>query len=102
MGILYEEGSVEVTMGINESLESRDAPEAQTEDYANTLSGKLKGKTTSQVWSNSELLPFTKDKKKRCKCKNYGAVYMCDSSYGTGNRRRDNVICSRHDTHDVG
>lgn len=52
MDVLYREDSVEVIMGLNESLESSHAPEAQTEEPVNTLTGKQKRKSTSQVWSS--------------------------------------------------
>lgn len=65
---LYEEDNVEALMGLNESLESRDAPEVPTaSDSAGGLSqgGNRKRKTTSQVWSHFELLLLAEDGKKK-------------------------------------
>lgn len=103
-GHMYKADSSEVTFGLNESLENRDAPEAQIEvpSSASTPSGKRKRKTTSQVWSNFELLPLAEDGKKRCKRVKCCVVYLCDSSYGTHSLRRHVLNCSRRDTRNVG
>lgn len=69
-------------------LESRNALEAPTASEPTGgpfQSGKRNRKTTSQKWSHFELLSLAKDGKKRYKC---GAIYMCESLYGTGNLRR--------------
>lgn len=62
-------------MGLDESLESRDAAEAYTAGEP-TPNGKRKRKTTSQVWSHFELLTLAEDGKNRCKCVKWSRLLM--------------------------
>lgn len=64
MDILYNEDSVEVTSGLEESLESVNAGQDWTEDPPNTHCGKRKRKTTSHVWSRFDLLPLAEVQKR--------------------------------------
>lgn len=72
---------------VDECLESDDASKDGTKEPNDKQFRKLRRIIASQIWSMFELFPLTVDKKKRCKCKKWGAVYMCNSSYGTGNLR---------------
>lgn len=61
MKLLSKEDSVEALIGLDKSLESRDAPEAHTASEPAgglTQSCKCKRKNTSQVWFHFELLPL--------------------------------------------
>lgn len=87
-------------MGLDESLKSRDAPEAQAADEQ-TPSGRRKRKMTSQVWSLFRTPPTGRRCKKQCKYVKSGAIYMCDNSCGIGTLRRHILNCSRRDTCDV-
>ncbi|PKU66810.1 Putative AC transposase [Dendrobium catenatum] len=56
---------------------------------------RKKRKLTSTVWGHFEMLPLADDGKKRCKCKNCGAKYLCDSKNGTGNLKRHLQNCKK-------
>lgn len=67
-------------MGLDESLESRDALKAHTTSEptgGSTQSGNRKRKTTSQVWSHFELLPLAEDGRKKNASIRSAVPYTC-------------------------
>ncbi|KAH7532868.1 hypothetical protein FEM48_Zijuj04G0068200 [Ziziphus jujuba var. spinosa] len=79
------------------------------EDVASPMEGvtsghkvKRKRKLTSKVWSYFDVLPLDVDGKQKCKCKDCGTIYLCDSKYGTGNLVRHLKNCVKRDTRDIG
>ncbi|KAH7546231.1 hypothetical protein FEM48_Zijuj01G0178500 [Ziziphus jujuba var. spinosa] len=79
------------------------------EDVASPMEGvtsghkvKRKRKLTSKVWSYFDVLPLDVDGKQKCKCKDCGTIYLCDSKYGTENLVRHLKNCVKRDTRDIG
>ncbi|KAH7536882.1 hypothetical protein FEM48_Zijuj03G0033200 [Ziziphus jujuba var. spinosa] len=79
------------------------------EDVASPMEGvtsghkvKRKRKLTSKVWSYFDVLPLDVDGKQKCKCKDCGTIYLCDSKYGTENLMRHLKNCVKRDTRDIG
>lgn len=67
------------------------------------LSGKRKGRLTSKVWVNFDILSDLDEfGNMTCKCKNCGTVYSADSKAGTGNLIRHVKSCKMRTYRDVG
>ena len=48
------------------------------------------------------MLSLGVDGKQRCKCKDCGSIYLCNSKYGTRNLQRHIKTCVRKSTRDIG
>ncbi|XP_058008040.1 uncharacterized protein LOC131182498 isoform X2 [Hevea brasiliensis] len=98
--------SIEVEGGNNMEVptkEMEDVVVELTSDVgAKKTTANRKRKLKSPVWAFFEMLPIGDDKKRRCKCKKCGVVYLAESKYGTGNLKRHMDTCVRRDTRDIG
>ncbi|OWM74551.1 zinc finger BED domain-containing protein RICESLEEPER 2-like [Punica granatum] len=84
-------------------LDVDDIQDTATGTQVGTSKGKRKRRLTSPVWQFFERLAENSiDGKSRCKCKKCGAIFICDSQYGTGNLKKHSEKCIRKDTRDVG
>ncbi|KAH7659860.1 Tam3-transposase (Ac family) protein [Dioscorea alata] len=91
-------------INVEENDDLIDLEEMPTPGEATTTTKRMtrKRKFTSTVWNHFDILPEQPDKKRRCKCKHCGIIYLADSKYGTGNMKRHISTCVRKDMRDVG
>lgn len=89
-----------MTRGLEESLESFDACQNWTGEPTTRTVVSVKEKLLHRYGPNFELLPLAIDKKKRCKCEKYIAMYMFNRVRGEpGELRcwsRPDRVANRH------
>ncbi|KAF2317171.1 hypothetical protein GH714_014165 [Hevea brasiliensis] len=81
--IINDMNSIEVEGGNNMEMRTEemedDVVEITSDVGAKKTTGKRKRKLKSLVWAFFEMLPIGDDKKRRCKCKKCGVVYLAES-----------------------
>lgn len=82
-------------------LHNKEVPTAAVNEEQREGSKKCR-RMSSSVWVNYDMLSNQPDGKQRCKCKKYGAVYLCDSKNRTSNLRRHMENCKKRDIRDIG
>ena len=98
ISVNLESNSVEVPIDLEDDTDEMERGTSNDQK----LKLKRKRRLTSPVWSTFEILPVGVDGKQKCKCKDCGSIYLCDSKYGTGNLQRHIKTCVRKSARDIG
>ena len=82
---VHHDSSIDLTANAEDDVIELEADEVQK----TKSKGKRPRKLTSPVWGFFEkIAEKSVDGLQICKCKYCGAIFICDSKYGTGNLKR--------------